>query len=68
MAHQPPVAILGPLIAVPLEQARNLGLDGLRQQRAPVRSNSVSGSAKVPGSASLKTLVSVMAYLPSMRL
>src|ERR1700730_8057100 len=37
-----------------------------RSVRAPLRNTSVSGSAKVPGWENWKTLVSVMAYLPSM--
>jgi hypothetical protein len=45
------------------EQGCNLGLHGLRQQRSrPLRSTSVSGSAKVPGWESWKTLVSITAY------
>ena len=37
-----------------------------RSARAPLRKTSVNGSAKVPGWENCKTLVSVMAYLPSM--
>src|SRR6516162_3330833 len=34
VAHQPPAAIIGELVGMPAEQARNLGLDGLRQKRS----------------------------------
>src|SRR5262249_26367577 len=32
VAHQPPAAIIGELVGMAAEQARNLGLDGLRQK------------------------------------
>src|SRR5262245_35932930 len=34
VAHQPPAAIIGELVGMAAEQARNLGLDGLRQNRS----------------------------------
>src|SRR6516162_4354238 len=34
VAHQPPAAIIGELVGIAAEQARNLGLDGLRQNRS----------------------------------
>src|SRR5262245_61325840 len=34
VAHQPPAAIIGELGGMAAEQARNLGLDGLRQNRS----------------------------------
>jgi len=34
VAHQPPAAIIGELVGVAAEQARNLGLHGLRQKRS----------------------------------
>jgi len=34
VAHQPPAAVVGQLIGMAPEQARNLGLDSLRQQRS----------------------------------
>ena len=65
VAHEPLAAVLGlELVGMAAEKVGNLGLDCLRQQgaRAPLRKTSVSGSVKVPGWASLKTLVSVTAY------
>src|SRR5271155_6165978 len=34
MAHQPSVAIIGQLVGMAAEEARNLGLHGMRQQRS----------------------------------
>ena len=34
VAHQPPAAIIGELVGMAAEQARNLSLDGLRQKRS----------------------------------
>src|SRR5258707_422537 len=34
VAHQPPAAIIGELVGMAAEQARNLGLEGLRQKRS----------------------------------
>jgi hypothetical protein len=34
VAHQPPAAIIGELVGMAAEQARNLGLHGLRQKRS----------------------------------
>src|SRR5262249_60107220 len=34
VAHQPPAAIIGELVGMTAEQARNLGLEGLRQKRS----------------------------------
>jgi hypothetical protein len=34
VVHQPPAAIIGELVGMRAEQARNLGLDGLRQKRS----------------------------------
>ena len=34
VAHQPLAAIVGQLVGMAAEQGRNLGLDGLRQQRS----------------------------------
>jgi hypothetical protein len=34
VAHQPPAAIIGELVGMAAEQARNLGLHGLRQNRS----------------------------------
>jgi hypothetical protein len=34
VAHQPPAAIIGELVGMRAQQARNLGLDGLRQKRS----------------------------------
>jgi hypothetical protein len=40
VAHQPPAAIIGALVGMAADQARNLGLDGLRQKRPrPVAQN-----------------------------
>ena len=63
VAHQPLAAVVGQLVGMDAEQGCYLGLDGLRQQRSrTIAQTSVSGSAKVPGWESWKTLVSVTAY------
>src|SRR5437879_11086177 len=63
MAHQPLAAVIDQLVGMAAQQGCNLGLDGLRQQRAgAIAQNLGSGSAKVPGWKSWKTLVSVTAY------
>jgi hypothetical protein len=50
VAHQSPAAIIGELVGMAAEHARNLSLDGLRQKRSrAVAQTSLSGSVKVPG-------------------
>jgi hypothetical protein len=63
VTHQPLAAVVSQIVGMAAEQGRNLGFDGLRQQRAaPLRKTSVSGSAEVPGWQSWNTLISVTAY------
>ena len=63
MAYQPLAAVVSQLVSVTTERGGNLRLDGrARSDRAPLRKTSVSGSAKLPGWESSKTLVSVTAY------
>src|SRR4030095_17096660 len=42
VAHQPPAAIIGALVGMAAEQARNLGLDGLRQKRSRTGAQNLS--------------------------
>jgi hypothetical protein len=64
VAHQPPAAIIGELVGMAAEQARNLGLDGLRQNRS--RAVAQNLGQRIAKSSwlreSWKTLVSVTAY------
>jgi hypothetical protein len=63
VAHQPLAAVVGQFVGMAAEQGRHFGIYGLRQQRSrALRKTSVSGSVKVPGWESWKTLVSVTAY------
>jgi hypothetical protein len=60
MAHQPRPTV-GQLVGMHAEQAATSALAACaRSARAPLRKTSVSGSAKVPGWESWKTLVSVI--------
>jgi hypothetical protein len=50
VAYQSPAAIIGELIGMAAEQARNPASTAyVRSARAPLRKTSVSGSLKVPG-------------------
>jgi hypothetical protein len=50
MAHQPAVAIIGQLIGMTAQEARNLGLHACTNNaRAPARKTSVNGSENAPG-------------------
>src|SRR5262245_64961501 len=63
VAHQPPAAIIGELVGMAAEQARKpQPRRPAPEARAPLRKTSVSGSVKVPGCESWKTLGSVTAY------
>src|SRR5262245_64138611 len=63
VSHQPLAPVRGQLVGIGTEQAQNLGLNSLRQQRSGAAGKtSVSGSEKVPGCENWKTLVSVTAY------
>jgi hypothetical protein len=61
--HQSRATVLGQHVGMGAEQTHDLGFDSQRvSPRAPLRKTSVSGSAKVRGWDSPKTLVSVGAY------
>ena len=64
VTHDPPAARRRSAYRHGSEEARNLGLDGMRQQRAARRRAKPRSADRqnVPGWASLKTLVSVTAY------
>src|SRR5262249_13651857 len=63
VAHQPPAAIIGELVGMAAEQApKPQPRRPAPEARAPLRKTSVSGSVKVPGCESWKTLGSVTAY------
>ena len=63
VTDQPPAAVLGQVVSMTGEQGCSLGLDCLGQQRSrAVAQHRGSGSVKVPGWESWKTLASVTAY------
>jgi hypothetical protein len=63
VTHQPLAAVVSQIVGMAGEQGRNLGFDGLRQQRAGAAAQSIGQPiAKVPGWQSWKTLLWVTAY------
>src|SRR5215468_8179510 len=63
VAHQPCPTVVGQFVACMLSKAATSASTACASSaRAPLRKTSVSGSAKVPGWVSWKTLVSVTAY------
>src|SRR5947208_16575448 len=63
VAHQPLVTVVGQLVGMHAQQGCNSASTAWASSaRAPLRKISVSGSVKVPGWESWKTLASVTAY------